>query len=328
MTSIGETALSIFAATDSRLITALAVAGGLAVLGLLLVLTSLGELRGRRTAKVPAAYRPAPGDEVLERRTLERYLAWSAIAAIFMAVWLPVYWLREPTRLAEKREKFLEVQVYENSSGNQGGEALYNEFCASCHGKEGRGGFSNVFIDDKEVKYAEPPLRFIYERYKAAGRSEEEVTQLIYDAIDRGRPGTPMPTWSIAFGGPFISHQIDTIVEYLQEIQVEITPGHKNSQFKIPDDDPTDGEAIFKANCSVCHTPGGPSQEDDELIGSGLIGPNLRVTFERLSRDEVYDVIAKGRINMNRPSMPAWAALGERAIRSLVEFIESIQRSA
>jgi hypothetical protein len=32
-----------------------------------------------------------------------------------------------------------------------------------------------------------------------------------------------------------------------------------------------------------------------------------------------------GRLNINRPSMPAWAGLGQPAIEALVQFIESIQ---
>lgn len=309
---------------DARLVTALTVAGGLGVLGLLLVLTSAGELMGRRRAKVPVGYRPAPGDEELERSTLPKILAWSSILSIFMALWLPLYWLREPTRLAEKKDRFKEVAINENSSGNVGGKQLYVEFCSRCHGKTGEGTLTDFALDGKKVKYAEPPLRWIYERYKKAGRSEEEITQLLFDAIYRGRPGTPMPTWSLQFGGPFVSQQIDNIVLYLQSIQEPIEAGADHPAFRIPKGDASDGKAIYDANCAACHNASG-QPEDVATAGSGLIGPNLRVAFQRLNAKQIFDTIQKGRLNTNRPSMPAWAALGEDAIRALVNFIRTIQ---
>lgn len=287
-------------AIDSRVVTTIAVAGGIALFGLLLVLTAASELRGRRKAKVPPSMRPGPGDEELEKRVLERYMAWGAAATILMALWLPAYWLREPTRLAEAAAEIEATSVEE-------GRHLYDEFlCAGCHGADAEGGTRMFSVDGVEHQYAEPPLRYLYSRYKAAGRSEDEVTQLVLDAINRGRPGTPMPTWGLAYGGPLNSEQVDNLVLFLQSIQED-----------FPEPSRADGEALFSANCAICHG----------AEGEGGIGPNLQVAFDRLSRDQVFETIAQGRLNTNRPSMPTWAALGDDAIESLVRFIESIQRS-
>ena len=57
--------------------------------------------------------RPAPQDEELERRVLERYLSIGAIATLAMAIWIPVYWLREPARLEKKGAAFLEQDITE-----------------------------------------------------------------------------------------------------------------------------------------------------------------------------------------------------------------------
>lgn len=288
-------------AVSSRVVTALVVAGGLALFGLLLVITAAGELRGRRKAKVPVGMRPAPGDEELEKTTLVRTIYWGAAATLVMALWLPAYWLREPTRLGEEEQNFINLSL-------QHGEELWAEFqCNSCHGDQAEGGLRTFTVDGVDHQYAEPPLRYVYSRYKAAGENEDEITQLITDAINRGRPGTPMPTWGLAFGGPLNSEQVDSLVDWIRHIQEEFPPPGTS-----------DGAELFEANCATCHG----------AEGEGGIGPNLQVAFDRLSRDQVARTIREGRLNTNRPSMPAWAALGDNAIEALVRFIESIQRSA
>lgn len=285
-------------ALDARVATTIVVVAGLAIFGGLLIATAASELRGRRKAKVPPAYRPAPADEELERRVIERYLMWGAIATIFMALWLPAYWLREPTRQEEKRVAFQRSQV-------EHGRTLFKNFCVTCHGPEGSGGVRQFAIGGVMHDYAEPPLKYVYSRYQQAGRKDDEITLLIYDAINRGRSGTPMPTWGLAFGGPLNSAQVDDIVAYLQSVQAGFPePATKN------------GAELFTANCAICHGD----------RGEGGVGPNLTVAFQRLSPEQVFETIKKGRLNVNRPSMPAWAGLGDDAIRALVEFLRSIQK--
>ena len=326
------------AAIDSRVATAIAVAGGLVVFGALLVATASGDLRGKRKSKVPAAFRPAPGDEELERSVMERYLLWSGLAVLFMAIWIPGYWLREPTREAAVRVRLSNLAI------DSGGE-LFNSLCAQCHGANAEGGPRTV-VDPgsgRSLSYAEPPLKFIFDRYRQAGRKDDEITQLMYDAINRGRSGTPMPTWGLAFGGPLNTAQVDDVVQFLQFVQVPAKPGPDNPSFKIPAGDPKDGAAIFLANCAICHNA--PDEQtamlaDPSLVkalaGKGGIGPNLRVALQRhpafcpadtaLCTGSLKSIITLGRLNTNRPSMPAWAALGDQAIDALVRFLMSIQR--
>lgn len=299
------------AAVDSRVVTSLLVAGGIAIFGLLLVITAAGELRGRRKARVPVGFRPGPSDEELEKSVIERYLLWGSAATLLIALWIPAYWLREPTRLQEERDNFTQLALTR-------GERLYEEFqCFTCHGTDGEGTVQKYTIDDRELQYAEPPLKYIYARYAAAGKNEGEITQLILDAINRGRPGTPMPTWGLAFGGPLNSQQVQDLTLFIQSIQEE---------FPDPERGAT-GRDLFEANCAICHNAPGNAEEDPSLVGAGGVGPNLRVAFERLTRDQIFQTIHDGRVNVNRPSMPTWAALGEDAIEALVRFIESIQRS-
>jgi mono/diheme cytochrome c family protein len=183
-------------------------------------------------------------------------------------------------------------------------------------------------IDGVTENYAEPPLKYIYSRYLQAGRTQDEVTQIIYDTINRGRPGTPMPTWGLAFGGPLNSRQVDTLVAYIQSLQVNFPKATA----------PYDGKALFEANCAICHNKPAPNATVDpnapSLLAWGGVGPNLHVELQRHVAfcpagqqcvNDVFDIIKSGRLNMNRPSMPAWSGLGDPAIKALVKFIESIQ---
>jgi cbb3-type cytochrome c oxidase subunit III len=285
-------------ALNSRATTSIIVIAGLAIFGLLLVLTAAGELRGRRKARVPAAFRPGPSDEELESTVLVRYLLVGAVGLLISALWLPAYWLNEPHRLAQKK-KFIAAETVEQ------GKEQFLSLCAQCHGTDASGGIRQYVINGASRDYAEPPLKYIYNRYKLGGRNDDEITQIIYDAINRGRPGTPMPTWGLAFGGPLNSRQVDTIVAWLQSIQEP-----------FPKASTTDGAAIFAANCAICHGKD----------ATGSVGPNLTVALQRLTLDQLKTTIMNGRLNVNRPSMPAWAGLGEPAVNALVQFIQSIQK--
>jgi mono/diheme cytochrome c family protein len=314
-------------ALDSRVGIGVAVAGGLAIFGLLLLLTSAGELRGRRKARVPVGFRPGPSDEELEHSVLERTLLWAGVTTIFIAIFLPAYWLREPHRLAGKKAFIATETVREGMllfEGNPDGEPPTVGLCVQCHGVGGAGGSRQYLVDGKQLNYAEPPLKYVYSRYLQAGRNQDEITQLLYDAINRGRPGTPMPTWGLAFGGPLNSRQVDTVVAYLQSLQIE-----------FPKPATTDAQELYKANCAICHNaPGADDPLDKKFLAKGGIGPNLTIELQRheafcaqgkICSEDVFDIIKKGRLNTNRPSMPAWAGLGDDAIRALVEFIQSIQ---
>jgi mono/diheme cytochrome c family protein len=266
-------------------------------------------LLGRQMARqkrslVPIGLRPGPTDEELERRSIPRNMLAAALIFLFFMIVLPLYFIREPARIASM-EKFFDEQAVEQgalyfaATGNP--ENLTAVGCANCHGASGEGGLRQF----KGHTYAEPPLKYIVDRYKQAGRNDEEIKLLIRDAIERGRPGTPMPTWGLQYGGPLNIQQIDFLMAYVYSIQEP-----------FPAETLKDGAAIFAKNCAVCH--------GDK--GEGGTGPNLQVAFQRLTAQEVRETIMGGRLNTNRPSMPTWAALGDDAINALVEFLKSIQR--
>lgn len=311
MATVTGGALVPLAQADNRITTAIIVSVAIVAFFGFLVVTALGGPRTRR-GEVPQGFRPGPSDADLEQRVLDRWIGLATISMVFMAVFLPVYWLREPTRLSLKENQFLRQSITRGEGlFAPAGTTLTSVGCAECHGADGSGGFRNFTILDREtnrpaeVQYAEPPLRLAVARYTAAGRSLDEVKQLLRDAIERGRPGTPMPTWGLNFGGPLNSQAIDDLMNYIMSIQVSVAP----LQGSI------DAAKLFADNCAVCHG----------TAATGSVGPNLTVEFQRNNQQQIFDVIKRGRLNLDRPSMPAWAHLGDNAITALVNFIRSIQ---
>jgi mono/diheme cytochrome c family protein len=299
------------AAADNRITTAIIASVAIVAFFGFLVVTAVGGPRKRR-AEIPVGFRPGPSDAELETRTLDRWIGLAMISMIFMAVFLPVYWLREPTRISLKESQFTKASV-ERGDGlfSPAGTTATSVGCAQCHGTGGVGGTSLFTLIDHntgkpmQVTYAEPPLRLAVARYTAAGKTVDEVKQILRDAIERGRPGTPMPTWGLNFGGPLNSQAIDDLINYILSIQVSVIPVEK----------PIDAQGLFEANCAICHA----------RDGSGIIGPPLTIELQRHTEAEVQDIIRRGRLNLDRPSMPAWAHLGEDAIKALAAFIKSIQ---
>jgi mono/diheme cytochrome c family protein len=315
---LGGNALIPLAAADNRVTTAIIVSVAIVAFFGFLVVTAVGGPRTRK-AEVPAGFRPGPADADLEGRVLDRWISQAMVAMFFMAAFLPVYWLREPTRLSLKENQFLKQSIERGELlFSPAGTSLTSVGCATCHGAAGVGGNSQFTIIDHTtgkptpVAYAEPPLRLAVARYTAAGMQIDAIKQQLRDAIERGRPNTPMPTWGLSFGGPLNSQAVDDVLNYILSIQVSVAPLEKDLT----------GAQIFAANCAICHSAG-----QEGLSGTGIIGPNLTIEFQRNTQQQIHDIIKKGRANLDRPSMPAWGHLGEDAINALVAFIKSIQGS-
>jgi len=193
---------------------AVAVAVGLAFVGGIIWQT----MRGREPKPdIPPGMRPGPADEVLERRMTERHVGWSMLFIVMIAVWLPFYWLTEPTRNVAD-----EIEGIERSVSR--GEGWYAEAtddnptgfgCARCHGANAEGGTVAFTPPEGEPipEYPVPPLNDV------CGRLTIEEAGHIRDTIMQGRPGTPMPSWSIRFEGPMNDQQIQDLIRYIVSIQ-------------------------------------------------------------------------------------------------------------
>jgi mono/diheme cytochrome c family protein len=125
-------------------------------------------------------------------RSLDRYYTAGLVFMFVLAVAFPLYRLREPDLRAEaKTEQDVEYQRI--------GTALFDQGCASCHGKNATGG-SAPTLNSKQFLSA----------------TTDAQAALI---ITGGVPGTSMSAWSIDFGGPLTDEQIRQLVTYLRSLE-------------------------------------------------------------------------------------------------------------
>ena len=210
-------------------------------------------LSTRRTPEERDAQNVTPfyGDDVLEGRHLERVLRWALIMSTIIALVLPLYWLLEPSRQSAEAKGFEDRAV-------ERGEVLYSNAqmprfdntkslqCATCHGTDAGGGSAPFVITPEargntkarpiSVTWRAPALNTLFSRFgecsldevqthrNGCSKVQEQVTQIIV----YGRPGTPMPAWGLAGGGPKNAQAISDLVAYLKSIQ--LTPAKAKAQ--------------------------------------------------------------------------------------------------
>lgn len=166
----------------------------------------------------------------------------------------------------------------------QQGAKLYAENCAVCHGPDGKGRVGATLA--KDWPSIRPDLQ-------------------IETIIRNGIPGSPMPAWSQANGGPLTDAEIDALVSYILTWQT----GGPPTIFPTPTavahppltpppgvtGDPNQGAVIFDQNCAVCHG----------VNGQGRIGAELAKDWPSIRPDlQIESTIARG---IPGSAMPAWS---------------------
>ncbi|MGI9015601.1 MAG: cytochrome c [Euzebya sp.] len=280
----------------------------------LVLLLASGNAKRKLSSAIPPALRPAYSDEELEGNHLERLMSWGLVLTVFFAVFLPVYWLREPTRAEDKQENLF-ARDYNR------GEEMYTENCAICHGNDARGGSTNSPYGGDQ--WPAPNLRNIAARY-ADSRIVVDVREHIQQTLYRGRPGTPMPTWGAAFGGPMTDFQVEAITDWIlanQEGEVnEASPAINE------DGEEVSGEELYQANCTKCH--------GSEL--QGVVGPSLVGVFDRHNDETILGILQNGiSILGSGMSMPPWqeaymyngARYDDDALNRIIDYLRQAQPS-
>ena len=186
---------------------------------------------------------PFLDDQELEGRHLERVLRWALLFSTIIAIVLPLYWLLEPNRQTAEAEGFDKRAIERGATlfANAQMPAYDNTkslLCADCHGTDAGGGSApftitpdaqgNLKARPVSVTWRAPALNTVMYRFNECtdadvankapncSRAEQQVSQI----ITYGRPGTPMPAWGIAGGGPKNDQAISDIVAYLKSIQL------------------------------------------------------------------------------------------------------------
>ena len=190
------------------------------------------------------------------------------------------------------------------------GERLFAENCAVCHGSDGQGRVGAVLSKDW------PSLR---------------PDLLVKATIENGIPGSPMPAWSQAKGGPLAQDEIDAIVAYIltwetggpASIPPTATTFPRPVLTAVPnvEGDPNNGAVLFDKDCAVCHGP----------QGKGRIGANLSKDWSAIRPDlSIKTTISNG---IPGSVMPAWSQakggpLAEAEINDLVAFLLALSESS
>jgi mono/diheme cytochrome c family protein len=263
-----------------KLHTILFLVNGIALI-VFVILAILGSRR--RKPAPPPNLTPYYDDEIMEGPKLERFLGAAVIFSAVLAAALPAYWLLEPTRQKKMDKDFLASSVERGLhrfavAGTVPPSEVLNLECARCHGAKAEGGAATFLLQPsqpgelaKTVSWTAPPLNDVLLRF-----SPDEVAQI----ITYGRPGTPMPAWGLAGGGPLPEQPIDDLVNFLQSIQLKPEEAMKRNTEraqKVMADNPgiSEGQALFMAACARCHTKGWSYGDPQVMGGGGAFGPNL-----------------------------------------------------
>lgn len=269
----------------------------------------------RVTIGIPQALRPGEPDEVLEGPRLERIQVGWFLSILVTAAFIPVYWLPESQRQEAFVERFNEEALHRGrltfslapELPEEAGPAEFKELeegialgqgCAACHGgipkdnpdteedesvtQAAAGGSAVPCVvcpveDEGEdagetvVDYRAPPLNNVFTRW------DEEVIRF---TIERGRPGTPMPAWGVAFGGSMTPLMVSDVITWLKSLpgnqgpppalseqcdppEEEVAAGASPGPSPSPEPLPAQcGQEIFEARCAVCHGPQGQGKEE------------------------------------------------------------------
>lgn len=235
-----------------------------ATLGLLVVLLVLyGRPRRSKQEGMPPNFSRGDPDSVLEGPRLAKVQIWGVASAIFITGFLVVYFVAEPFREVSYGKKFLaaseargEHEFRPNTAEGQTGAN-----CAQCHGPDGQGGFAAT-----DPSWPAPPLNNVFARYPRTD---------IKRIITMGRPGTPMPSWGIEFGGPLNDQKIDDIVNFVESIQLPL-----KDKWELPTS-VRSGEQVFARKCAVCHGNDAKGQGLGQPLPT-FFAPDLTTEFYRL----------------------------------------------
>ena len=183
------------------------------------------------------------------------------------------------------------------------GAQIFAENCAVCHGEDGQGRIGATLA--KDWPSIRPDLK-------------------VRNTIERGIPGTLMPAWGQASGGPFNEQEIDAVSFFILSWQsggpIYIFPAQiPGLQLALTPPpgvtgDPNRGVLLYTSNCAVCHG----------LNGEGRIGANLAKDWPSIRPD--LRVKSAVEIGVEGSVMPAWSRehggpLTDQDINDIVAFI-------
>jgi cytochrome c1 len=137
---------------------------------------------------------PPTGALAMERKIIAIVAMVAAMALLFLG-----YGFREPARQVAAEEQQLDTSIGR-------GINTFTTLCFPCHGEKGQG----AVVPDSNPQRLAPPLNRSDLRPTDTDLRTKEY-DFIFKTIQRGRPGTPMPTWGQIDGGPLLDEQVNEL---------------------------------------------------------------------------------------------------------------------
>src|SRR5438309_2773188 len=137
---------------------------------------------------------PPTGALAMERKIIAIVAIIAAMALLFLG-----YGFREPARQVSASEAQLNTSIGR-------GITNFSSLCFPCHGEKGQG----AVVPDVDPLRLAPPLNRPDLRPTDPDARTKEY-DFIFKTIQRGRPGTPMPSWGQIDGGPLLDEQVNEL---------------------------------------------------------------------------------------------------------------------
>lgn len=220
----------------------------------------------------------------LEESTRRWTVARVVLLFLFVAAF-PFYRIYEPAQRADAREDLAGFLA-------DHGAELFETDCAACHGIGGRGGIGPAIGSANFLQIAD----------------DDQIAQLI--AV--GVPGTQMVAYSLDYGGPMSSQEIEAITAYLRSLE-EDAESNPNWQTPLADED-FSGQELFALACSQCHGIDRAGIED--------VAPSLASDSFALEENDEW---LAARISEGQNEMPRFGrVLTDTQIASIIAFLRGV----
>ena len=207
----------------------------------------------------------------------------------------------------------LPLAAQETSSDDPTGKALYDRWCAGCHGTDGRGegpGALTMLPRPRDF------TRALYQ-VRTTGSGELPTDADILHVINVGMPGTAMPGWE-----DFLSSQERaSLVTYLKSMSRFFNDAAQPAQLefsnapRVSDARVAEGAEIYEqVECSKCHGRAGradgtsaPTQKDDSDLP--IYPANLTQNWRFNGGGTVEDIYRSLRTGLDGTPMPTFSDL-------------------
>jgi cytochrome c oxidase cbb3-type subunit III len=221
-----------------------------------------------------------------KREDYTRLIVVALLLSVGILITFQIYLLNEPGRITT-------VLAADQSAQVASGQKLFTDNCVTCHGNNGEGDIGPALNSKKFLQTAD--------------------NGVIFSLIGSGVPGTAMPSWAQANGGPFTDEQISNLVGFIRHWQATATDVAKPT----PTPNPAQGATIYNSICYACHGVNGVGTDRAPALNDQKLLAQFDDTWFRQTVSQ--GIASKG--------MPTWGkVLSPQQINAVVAYIRQWQK--